>query len=110
MIGRVVAKREDIGLTIALGQGDWVTRRLRGLLSEIIGQRVTHYRKWRVEWRLTTRIFDLITADGVGIVASIAGIIAEKAEASYSGPAISKDQQKNLRSSRGKDFAGFDNG
>lgn len=94
---------------VASGQGDWVTRRLRGLLSEIIGQRMTYCRKWQVEWQLTTRIFDLIAAGGMGIVASRAGMFAKRAEASCSGPAISKDQEKNSRSSRGKDFAGFGN-
>lgn len=90
MISRIAAKRGDVGLTVALAQGDWVTRCLRGLLSEIIGQRVTHCCKWQVEGQLTTRIFDLL-AGGVSIVASGAGMFAERAKASCFGPAISKD-------------------
>ena len=85
-------------------------RRLCGLLSEIIGQWVTHCRKRRVEWWLTTKIFDLVAAGRVGIVASGAGIFAKRAEASCSNPAVSKDQEKNPGSSRDKDFAGFGNG
>ncbi len=63
-----------------------------------------------MKWRLTTRIFDLIAVGGVDIVASTAGMFAKRAEASCSGPAISKNQEKNLGNSQGKDFAGFGNG
>lgn len=69
-----------------------------------------HYCKWRVEWQLTTRVFDLIAASGVGIIASRARIFAERAEISCFGPAVFKDQKKNPENSQGKDFAGFSNG
>lgn len=109
LIGRVNAERGNVGPTAASRQGNWITKRLCGLLSEIIGQRVIRYHEQRVEWWLTTRIFDLITAGGVDIVASGAGIFAKRAEVSCSGPTVSKDQEKNPRSSRGEDFARFGN-
>lgn len=65
--------------------------RQRGLLSAIIGQRVRYCRKRRVEWRLTTRVFDLVAVGGMGIVASGVRMSAEKAEVSCGGPAVSKD-------------------
>lgn len=78
-------------------------------MNEIIGQQVMHCRKRRVEWRLTIRVFDFVAAGGVDIIAFGAGIFAKKAEASCSGPVVSKDQEKNPGSSRGKDFAEFGN-
>lgn len=63
-----------------------------------------------MEWRLTTRVFDLVAVGGVDIVASGTGMFAERAEASCTGPAVSKDQEKHPGSSRSKDFAGLGNG
>ena len=71
---------------------------------------MTCYRKQRVEWRLKTRVFNLVAAGRVGIITSGAGMFAEKAETSCFSLAISKDQKKYPGSSRGKDFAGFGNG
>lgn len=68
------------------------------------------YRKQRVKWRLTIRVFDLVAIDEVGIVVSGVGISGERAEVSYGGPAISKDQEKHPRNNWGKDFAGYSNG
>lgn len=68
------------------------------------------YCKQQVKWRLTTRVFDFVVIDGVGIVASRVGISGEKAEVSYGGPAVSKDQEKHPKSNWGKDFAGLGNG
>lgn len=62
-----------------------------GLLSAIIGQRVTCCRKRRVEWRLTIRVFDSVAISGMGIVASRAGMFAERVVASCAGLAVSKD-------------------
>lgn len=55
------------------------------------------------------RVFDYVAAGEMGIVTSGAGMFAKKAEASCSGPAVFKDQEKNPRSSRGKDFSRFGN-
>lgn len=45
----------------------------------------------QIEWRLTTRVFDLIAASKVGISAFGIGIIAEKAEESCIASAIFTD-------------------
>lgn len=84
-------------------------RRQYGLLSAIIGQRVRCCCKRWVEWRLTTRIFDLVAIGGVGIVASGVGMFAKRAEVSCGGLSVSKDQEKHPESNRGEDFAGLGN-
>ena len=82
----------------------------RGLLSAIIGQRVRCCHKWRVEWRLTTWVFDFVAVGGVGIVASGVGMSVKRAEVSCGGSTVFKDQEKHPGSSRSKDFAGLGNG
>lgn len=56
-----------------------------------------------------TRIFDLVTIDGVYIVASGTEIFGKRAKASCAAPAISKDQKKHLGISRGRDFVELSN-
>lgn len=85
-------------------------RRQRGLSGAIIGQRVSCCYKRRVVWRLTTRVFDLVTVGGVGIVASRAGMFAERAEVSCVGLAVSNNQEKHLGNSQGEGLVGLGNG
>lgn len=89
LIGRIGAKRGNVGLTAALKQGDLVTRRLCGLLSKIIGQQMMRCCKRWVEWRLTTRVFDLVAAGEVGIIAFEVEIFAKKTKESCTALAIS---------------------
>lgn len=109
LIYRIGAERGNIGLTMASGQENWVLWRLRSLLSKILGQQVTRSCKRRVEWRLTTRVFDLVATGGKVIVAFGAGMFAKRVEMSCSGLAVSKDKEKNPGTSRGEDFAVFGN-
>lgn len=45
------------------------------------------------------RVFDFVAAGRVGIIASGAGMFAKKIEKSCTAPAVSKDEEKNPRSS-----------
>ena len=68
LIDRAGAERGDVGPMAALGQSNWVMRRQRSLWSAIIGPQVMCCRERRLEWRLTTRVFDFVAVGGVGIV------------------------------------------